>query len=101
MYGLPTDSNSRRGAPAQAAVKHGDSGQLVRLRIVAVNRPQLTRGAGVPRSFPVERSHRAPAARLPALSQVLPQYLCRGAINPPYIPREEREPIRGALMKKF
>ena len=55
----------------------GDSGQLVHLRIVAANRPQLTRGAGVPRSFPVEGSHRAPAARLPASAQVLPPYLCR------------------------
>lgn len=66
MYGLSTDSKSRRGAPAQAAVKHGGQRQLVRLRIVAVNRPQLTRGAGVPRSFLVEGSHRTPAARLPA-----------------------------------
>ena len=31
----------------------GDSGQLVHLRIVAVNRPQLTRGAVVSRSFPL------------------------------------------------
>ena len=30
----------------------GDSGQLVHLRIVAVNRPQLTCGDGVSRSFP-------------------------------------------------
>ena len=41
-------------------------GQLVRLRIVAVGRPVPLAAVVFIRSFPVERSHRAPAARLPA-----------------------------------
>ena len=54
MFGPSSDSSFSHGAPAQAAVgAWGDSGQLVHLRIMAVNRPQLTRGAGVPRSFPL------------------------------------------------
>ena len=77
MYDLPTDSNSRRGAPAQAAVKHGGQRPACPSADRGREPAQLTRGAGVFRSFPVERSHRAPAARLLALSQVRPPYLCR------------------------
>lgn len=63
----------------------GDSGQLVHPRIVAVNRLQLTRGAGVPRSFLVEGSYRAPAARLPASAPSPPDMSARREETPPSI----------------
>ena len=43
-----------------------DDGQLAHLRIVAVGRPVPLAAVVFVRSFSAERSHRAPAARLPA-----------------------------------
>ena len=79
----------------------GDSGQLVHLRIVAVNRPQLTRGAGVPRSFPVERSHRAPAARLPASAKSSRRICAEGKINTPLYTKGRKRANSGGLDEKL
>ena len=67
MFDPASDSNFRHDAPAQFGMgPEGDGGQLVRLRIVAVGRPVPLAAMVFVRSFSVERSHRAPAARLPA-----------------------------------
>src|SRR5699024_11400228 len=57
--------SSRRSRAVRNGTR-GDGGQLVRLRIVAVGRPVPLAAVVFIRSFSVERSHRAPAARLPA-----------------------------------
>ena len=77
MYGLSTDSNSRRGAPAQAAMKHG--GQ--RPACPHADRGREPAPAHLRRwcSSLVPRGEKSPRTRRPAprVSQVRPPYLCR------------------------